>query len=163
VSDASEGVAPRIERWLGAWLEALFDNGTPAIRVAGLAVADACRAFFATTRTGSLRYYIVEPPVACIGMARYEHRAERPQRDYFADSAAADAAQREIFARSFDACVRVADALGAVWRGPVADADEPGLGPYFAGIVGLASSGIRLYADFALCNAPGGITRAKAS
>ena len=135
-------------------LESLLDNRIPAIRLHGFASAPECRAFCAATRAGALRYYNVQPPVGYIGMAQYEYRWDRPKADYFADVAAANAAQRAVFAASFDAVARVADALTAAWGAAAGVAHEPGLGPYFAGIIRVADGGIRMHADYAPYNSP---------
>jgi hypothetical protein len=145
-------VADRLDR--GA-LDALFANEIAAIRVKGFASRDECTAFCAATRAGALEYYNVEPPVGYIGLAQYEYRWGKPKAAYFADVAAANAAQRAVFDRSFDPVGRVIEALRPAARGPVGIGEEPGLGPYFAGIVRVAAAGIKVHADFGPYNSPG--------
>lgn len=138
-----------------ASLAALLANEIPAIRIRGFATADECAAFARAVRAAPIRHYSVSPPVGYIGMAQYEYRWDRPKGDYFADVAAANANLARVTSASFDPISRVVGRLREVHGGPVGVAVEPGLGPYYAGIVRIASGGIRLHADFAPFNSPG--------
>lgn len=135
-------------------LAALFANEIPAIRIRGFASAQECQAFAKAVRAAPIRHYSVTPPVGYIGMAQYEYRWDRPMADYFHDVTAANEALARVTNAAWDPVARIVARLQAAWDAPVGVAQEPGLGAYYAGIVRIASAGIRLHADYAPFNSP---------
>jgi hypothetical protein len=136
-------------------LAALLENRIPAIRIRAFASPEECAAFARAVRAGNLRFYSVARRIGYIGMAQYEFRWGRPLSDYFGAVAAADAdLDRVAAAAGFDPVQRLIDRLAAVHEAPVGVGQEPGFGPYFAGIVRMASEGVDLHADFAPFNSP---------
>ena len=135
-------------------LAALLENRIPAIRMRGFADSVECAAFARAARAGPIKYYSVTPPVGYIGMAQYEYRWDRPRADYFHDVAVANRNLAQVTSASFDPVVRLIEGLAAVYDAPVGIGQEPGLGAYYAGIIRLASQGIKLHADFAPFNSP---------
>ena len=133
---------------------ALLENRIPALRMRNFAVPAECAAFARAARAGEIKYYSVTPPVGYIGMAQYEYRWDRPRADYFGDVAAANAKLRRVLDASFDPIARLVDILAGVLDAPVGIGVEAGLGPYYAGIVRIASQGITLHADYAPYNSP---------
>ena len=87
-------------------------------------------------------------------MAQYEYRRDRPTVDYFHDVAAANHNLGQVTIASFDPIARLIGYLAAVHDAPLGIGQEPGLGAYCAGIIRLASQGIKLHADFAPLNSP---------
>ena len=135
-------------------LAVLLLNRIPAIRMRGFADNAECTAFARAARAGPIKHYSVTPPVGYIGMAQYEYRWDRPKADYFRDVAVANRNLAQVTAASFDPIARLIAQLSAVHDAPVGIGEEPGLGPYYAGIIRLASQGIKLHADFAPLNSP---------
>ncbi len=135
-------------------LAALLENRIPAIRLRGFASSAECIAFARAARAGPIKYYSVTPPVGYIGMAQYEYRWDRPRADYFHDVAVANGNLAQVTSASFDPVARIIECLAAVYDAPVGIGQEPGLGAYYAGIIRLASQGIKLHADFAPLNSP---------
>jgi len=135
-------------------LAALLENRIPAIRIRGFADGAECAAFARAARAGPIKYYSVTPPVGYIGMAQYEYRWDRPKADYFHAVAAANHNLGQVTIASFDPIARLIAQLAAVHAAPVGIGQEPGLGAYYAGIIRLASQGIKLHADFAPLNSP---------
>ena len=135
-------------------LAALLLNRIPAIRIRGFASGAECASFARAARAGPIKYYSVTPPVSYIGMAQYEYRWDRPKADYFHDVTTANDNLARVTSASFDPIVRLIRHLGAVHDAPVGIGHETGLGPYYAGIIRLASQGIKLHADFAPFNSP---------
>jgi len=135
-------------------LIALFQNEIPAIRIRGFASAAECSAFCKAVRAAPIRHYSVMPPVGYIGMAQYEYRWSQPKEKYFQDVPAANELLRQVTSNSFDPLERLIHLLQPYCDQPVGVAQEPGLGPYYAGIVRIASGGIRLHADYAPFNSP---------
>lgn len=135
-------------------LAALLANEIPAIRIRGFASASECAAFTRAVHAAPIRYYSIEPPVGYIGMAQYEYRWNRPKGRYFEDVGEADALLKRVTDQSFDPRARLIALLQEVYQYPIGVAEEPGHGPYYAGIVRIASGGIRLHADYAPFNSP---------
>ncbi len=135
-------------------LAALFHNEIPAIRIKDFASRAECSAFAKAVRAAPIRYYSVMPPVGYIGMAQYEYRWNQPKEKYFQDVAAANLVFRRVSSNSFDPLERVINLLQLHCDQRVGVAHEPGHGPYYAGIVRIASGGIRLHADYAPFNSP---------
>ena len=136
-------------------LEALLDNRIPAIRIRAFATPAECAAFAGAVRAGNLRFYSVTRRIGYIGVAQYEYRWGRPLADYFGAVAAADADLAAVVAAAgFDPVRRLIDRLAAVHDAPVGVGQEPGHGPFFAGIVRMASEGVDLHVDYAPFNSP---------
>lgn len=161
-SNPQSGVATPVNGWTQSTeasltrdsLTALLHNEIPAIRIKGFASAAECAAFGKAVRAAPLRHYSVKPPVAYIGMAQYEYRWDQPKEKYFQDVSAANALLKQVTSNSFDPVARLIALLQMHCDRPVGVAQEPGLGPYYAGIVRIASGGIRLHADYAPFNSP---------
>ena len=135
-------------------LAALLENRIPAIRIAGFANRGECASFARAARAADIKYYSVTPPVGYIGMAQYEYRWDRPKADYFHDVTLANRKLAQVTAAAFDPIARLIGRLAAVYDFPVGIGHEPGFGDYYAGIVRIASQGIKLHADFAPFNSP---------
>ena len=88
------------------------------------------------------------------GISQYEFRWGHTKKDYFDAVAQAFADQKHVFDRSFDPMARLVDVFASCWPTPLALAQDD-FGPYFAGIIRFASSGIDLHADYAPFNMPG--------
>lgn len=138
-----------------ASFEALLDNRIPAIRIRGFASPAECAAFARAARAGNMKFYSVARRIGYIGMAQYEYRWDRPLSDYFGAVPAANADLRAVLADAgFDPVQRLVDAIAGVCDAPVGVGQEAGQGPYYAGIVRMASEGVDLHADFAPFNSP---------
>ena len=135
-------------------LTALLHNEIPAIRIRAFASNAECVAFCNAVRAAPISYYSVMPPVGYIGMAQYEYRWNQPKEKYFLDVPAANALLRQVTSNSFDPVERLIRLLQTHCDNRICVAQEPGLGPYYAGIVRIASGGIRLHADYAPFNSP---------
>ena len=135
-------------------LTALLANEIPAIRIQAFATEEECDGFADAMRRGQMRYYKVDHPVGYIGMAQYEYRWGHNKKDYFDAVAKANADQKDVFQRSFDAMARLIDTLQSIWPAQVMVAEDE-YGPYFAGIIRFASEGIALHADYGPFNMPG--------
>lgn len=133
---------------------ALLENRIPAVRIRAFATAEECAAFARAARGGEIKHYSVSPPVAYIGMAQYEYRWDRPKADYFRDVVIANAKLKPVLDASFDPVARLIERVSQVYDAPIGVGCEPGLGEYYAGIVRIASQGIKLHADFAPFNSP---------
>jgi hypothetical protein len=135
-------------------LKLLLANEIPAIRIKGFATPEECAGFATAMRSGSRKSYRVETPIEYIGISQYEFRWDRGKRDYFDAVPKAFADQKYVFDRSFDPMARLIKVFAQCWPTPL-DLAQDEYGPYFAGIIRFASSGIGLHADFAPFNMPG--------
>lgn len=135
-------------------LTALLANEIPAIRIKGFATPAECGLFAEAMRTGNRKAYSVETPIEYIGISQYEFRWDNGKKDYFNAVPKAFADQKYVFERSFDPLSRLIETISQIWPTPLALAQDQ-YGPYFAGIIRFASSGIGLHADFAPFNMPG--------
>lgn len=135
-------------------LAALLANEIPAIRIKAFASPDECARFAEAMRAGSRKSYAVDTPIEYIGISQYEFRWKHGKKDYFDAVPKAFADQKYVFDRAFDPMSRLVDIFAGSWPVPLELAQDE-YGPYFAGIIRFASSGIGLHADFAPFNMPG--------
>ncbi len=135
-------------------LRALFDNEIPVVRVKGFVSLADCQSFLRGMEGANVQRFNVPPHPGYIGTAQFLFRWGHQKADYFAAARQAYDDRDYVFRRSWDPIARVNDALAAATGRPVKVAEEPGFGPYYAGIIRLASGGIKRHTDFAPFNAP---------
>jgi hypothetical protein len=143
-------------------LQALFDNRIACIRVAGFATPAESRAFVAAMDEVGLahEYKTTGPNIRYrsryLGSPQFEFR-RKTKADYFATVGRAAAERAAVFARAgFDPIRRLIGLLERAAPGKkVAIAEEPGFGPYYAGIIRETTGGANLHFDFARLTAPG--------
>jgi hypothetical protein len=136
-------------------LQAVLDNRLAAVRIRDFATPEECERFSKAAKAGNMKYYSVQQKIGYIGLAQYEYRWNVPKENYFRDVAKARSDLDPVIQRAgWDPVARLIERVQAVWGAPVGIAREAGLGDYYAGIVRLASEGVRLHADYAPFNSP---------
>ena len=121
-------------------LDGLFDNEIAAVRIPNFVSAEACRIGSEAVLSNGFDYYeTLDPPLGRIGIAQYDHRADKTE--YFRLAALAHEKRKQLFAEAGDPIPLVADAVAAGWDGKVRLASEDAYGDYFAGIVRVTVKG----------------------
>ncbi|MGH6953460.1 MAG: hypothetical protein ACREGL_04715 [Alphaproteobacteria bacterium] len=137
-------------------LQALFDNGIPAIRIPGFASGEECRAFSDAVAAAAQRrvtfsakdgHALSRPDIGYLGIFQHYYR-HKDKSAYFADVPAAISERDRIFGSSFDPIARMIGHLRRAAPGRVELAAEDGLGPYYAGIIRTMTVGAPLHCDF---------------
>jgi hypothetical protein len=141
-------------------LRALFNNEIPLIRIRNFATPEEVKsmieAFETVEPTGYFQLPQAHPShqhARYVGVAQFQY-ATRPKKDYFDEGAAARKTQKKIFEQSFDGIQRFLDLVRSAWKHPVRVGEEPGFGPYYAGIFRLATLGGPLHCGFGPYTAP---------
>jgi hypothetical protein len=150
------GWQPPADRLDQTSLRALLAGEIPAIRLAGFATAEECRAFCAAIRSGDAATEAAgTAPMTLIG-ANFANYVGPTKAGYFAKVEPSYRAVGVLTARAgFDPLQRMTERLRQVWPAAVGVATEPGHGRYFAGGVKTRTASGHLHYDFAPHSAAG--------
>lgn len=151
---SSSWEAVQVEELSEELLDALFDNQIGGVRIKNFVSPEDCAALADAVAVNGFDYYeTLDPPLGRIGIAQYDHRADKA--GYFREAAIAHQNRERIFSNSSDPIPQILDLLGVAWPGKVGLAAEDAFGRYFAGIVRITVGGILVHCDWAQHDAPG--------
>ncbi|ERT14453.1 2OG-Fe(II)-dependent halogenase WelO5 family protein [Photorhabdus temperata] len=137
-------------------LQAIIDNKIPAVMIDDFATTEESVQLSAAILGMKAKQYEFGRPGFYLGNPLTHYR-DRPKEEYFAQVNAAEQERTQFTNQAFDPVVRFIQRINHDTDFSISIAEEPGLGPYFAGIVRIISSGSDLHVDYAPTFAKGNL------
>ncbi|NHB88140.1 hypothetical protein [Photorhabdus tasmaniensis] len=137
-------------------LQAIMDNKIPAVMIDDFATTEESVQLSAAILSMKAKQYEFGKPGFYLGNPLTHYR-DRPKEEYFAQVVAAEQERAHVINQAFDPVDRFIRRINHDTNFSISIAQEPGLGPYFAGIVRIISGGSDLHVDYAPTFAKGNL------
>ncbi|NHB92579.1 hypothetical protein [Photorhabdus cinerea] len=137
-------------------LQALIDNQIPAAVINDFATTEESEQLSTIILSMKAKPYEFGRPGFYLGNPLAHYR-NRPKEEYFAQVSTAEKERTQIINQAFDPVDRFIRCIDHDTDFNISVAEEPGLGPYFAGIVRIISGGSDLHIDYAPTFAKGNL------